>query len=377
MNKKIVCILGLILVLAIAGGVVSRVSMKKPEEIENISDADPEMLDKNSPVQANDESQVETEAQLQAGERIVQDYPDLHIAIDAVCPSDGEATEMQGLTARLSRTYYDAMLQEIYLPEFPDSQEIRKDEWVCYDSNSVHLSHMVMSDTGSVTYGVTERDVNGDPDFHDGGYYDPMDVSALDQAENSGTFTKEMAAKQAISLLQPYTDFDLVPVNIYEEIGNNGNSWYRMDLQMFYKEIPISIATYLPMPSLNNELFYHGTGMDVGSGQNGVGHFQGVFNFDNIEEAGCCSVMSLNEILPVFIDQAKALLEGTEGKTAWNIYRIQRELFMEAGEHPGEYIFKPVWAFYFTQEITGFEHYYSHTIKLDAEDGTLLFEGIK
>ncbi len=75
---------------------------------------------------------------------MVIDYLDWNIKIDAVWPSDREATEIHGLTARLSKTYFDAMLREIYLPEFSDSQEIRKNEWVCYDSNSEHLSHMDM-----------------------------------------------------------------------------------------------------------------------------------------------------------------------------------------------------------------------------------------
>ena len=375
MNKKLVYLIGIVLVLAIAGGVVNRVSTKKAEETENISE--PEILATNSPAQANEESQGEIEAQLQAGERIVKDYPDLHIAIDAVCPSDWKAKEMQGLSARLSRTYLDAILQEIYMPEFPDSQEVQEDAWYSYDSNSQFLSSIVISKTGQVAYRVQKRDVNGDPDFHDPGYYAPMDVIALDQAENSGTFTREMAAKQAISLLQPYTDFDLVPVNIYEENGNNGKNWYRMALQMFYKEIPISIASFLPMPSVNNELFYHGTGLDVGYGQNGVGHFQGVFSFDNIVEADIYSVMNLDEILPVFIDQAKILLAGTDGNEAWNIYQIQRELFMEAGEHPGEYIFKPVWAFYFKKEVAGLDNTYSETVKLNAEDGSLIDRSIQ
>lgn len=351
------CVLLLLLIAFI--GLLNRQIGPKPSSVSS----EPGLLQQTSEIPALDAYSA-TEPQPTAGEttpadgaRIIRNYPEYQIKIDAQCPSVTDAREFPCLFARISETYFHNMVQDFLIARYPGAKRIYENdrvcsaEWMAYGPESELMASMAQfkvkvgqedeyPEGGRISFLDRKLDFNGSyPLFECFLYNYFVDEAALDEA--FGAFSPSAAMENAIQMLEPYTDFDLTIYNVVEHIEKSaGNYGYRMEIAPSYLGTPVS----------NFGKTVHGKnlgsfGLYVCIRENGIGTMQGVFHFEQIEEKEPCQVMSLGDILTAFEKQAPTLMIGSPDPSL-EVYYIQLEYFPQLENDLGEYTFRPVWTFY-------------------------------
>lgn len=327
-KQKIAFVLALVLLVAFAGWQNKKVGQT------------PHNTKVSSPQETKSTA---AEADLTDQHRIIREYPDLDIVIDAVCPAVMEARNLPCLTAHFPGTYFDNMLQK-FLKQFPEAKEVDENNWVAFGPESEVLAYLCITETGYISFMNKELDVNSIIESdHDYFSYDPLDEASIHNIcvlPDDQLVPSDLAIKKAIHAVSTYTDFDLIPYNIVKETDSTTEkSWYRIKLQLSYQGTPICRSGQ-----------GRNVSADVGMADVGLGAMSRCFSFSQVKEKGSCHVMSIEDILTIFEQQGYlSILTAYDykGDSRYEIYRIQPEYFVEFGDNPGEASFRPVWSFYY------------------------------
>ncbi len=288
--------------------------------------------------------------------RLVKEYPELRISIDAACP-EFEEKDIPCISAHASQEYYNNMVQNFFLKRFPEAQKTGDNEWTAADAEGTLLGSMILSDSNRLNFLDTTLDVNSNLSEYVNKYLYFTDTTLC--YPDGAPYTADTAIEDTIQALTDYTDFELIPCSAYsEQDSETEQAWYRIDIQLSYNGTPCCI--YSEIPGM--------TGLDVGISYSGIGHMQGVFTFDRVSETKMIHAMAFDDIINSFESQIRLLqLPGTN---KLEIYHIQLEYYGETGTSPDEYSFRPVWTFYGIADDI-----FPYLLKLYADTGNLCSQG--